>query len=226
MFSRDELIVKANEFYSKETSEPNGRYHSWEICYSVFYNARQNKDRDYDNLSLHLGFYLASWGMMRSSSFLLEKDYTVHMEVVKEILKEEYDCLLGIEFKDYNADMLVKLIALRDKIKSHYDEVREKIRVGLKTSKVTDTLITKVLMGTLGCVPSYDKYLCIALKDGLGTQKTFNRKSMEDLISFYENNCNLFEVERSKMKINDMIVYPQMKFLDMGLWGIGKELDN
>ena len=47
-------------------------------------------------MSLHLAFYLASWGMCRGSSFLLQKDYKVLVPVVEEVLKSEYDCLFGV----------------------------------------------------------------------------------------------------------------------------------
>lgn len=42
---------------------------------------------DYDYLSLQLAYYLASWGMLRGSSFLLWKDYKIHIPMVKEMLK-------------------------------------------------------------------------------------------------------------------------------------------
>ena len=35
--------------------------------------------------------------MYRGSSFLLQKDYKIHIPVVKELLKEEYDPLAGID---------------------------------------------------------------------------------------------------------------------------------
>ena len=50
----------------------------------------------HDYLSLHLAFYLASWGMYRGSSFLLQKDYKVLVPIVEEVLKPEYDCLFGV----------------------------------------------------------------------------------------------------------------------------------
>ena len=99
-----DLIIKSStEFYNDLKSDENGRYRSWEHCYSHFMNARGRNDVDYDYLSLQLAFYLASWGMYRGSSFLLQKDYRVHISVVKELLSEKYDALAGIDcigFKD------------------------------------------------------------------------------------------------------------------------------
>ena len=70
-----DLIIKAaTEFYEELRQDQNGRYRSWEYCYSSFGEARTGTI-DVDYLSLQLAFYLASWGMYRGSSFLLQKDY-------------------------------------------------------------------------------------------------------------------------------------------------------
>ncbi len=53
-----------------------------------------NDEETIDMLALHLGFYLASWGMYRGSSFLLQKDYKVHVPIVKIIINNENDFLV------------------------------------------------------------------------------------------------------------------------------------
>ena len=93
-----DLIIKSStDFYNGLKADENGRYRSWEHCYSHFMKARGKKNVDYGYLSLQLAFYLASWGMYRGSSFLLQKDYKVHVPVVKELLSKKYDALAGIE---------------------------------------------------------------------------------------------------------------------------------
>ncbi len=93
----DLIIESATTFYNDLKADKNGRYRSWEHYYKCFHDARSNSNPDYDYLSLQLAFYLASWGMYRGSSFLLQKDYKVHNPVVEEILKEEYNYLFSIE---------------------------------------------------------------------------------------------------------------------------------
>ena len=61
----DELISAAQTFYDDARANENGRSRSWEHCYRVFRDARTNPSPDCDYLSLHLAFYLASWGMYR-----------------------------------------------------------------------------------------------------------------------------------------------------------------
>ena len=91
------IIRSATSFYNELKEDSNGRYRSWEYCYKVFHDARKEKEVDSDYLSLQLAFYLASWGMYRGSSFLLQKDYKIHIPVVEELLKDKYDLLFGIQ---------------------------------------------------------------------------------------------------------------------------------
>src|SRR5690606_20568763 len=67
--------------YIKNNSESFHRYNSWSHCFQAF---RELTDKNLQ--SLHLGFYLASWGMYRGSSMLLQRDYLVHVEAIS-ILK-------------------------------------------------------------------------------------------------------------------------------------------
>lgn len=93
----DLVIKSATIFYNELRADSNGRYRSWEHCYKCFHDARNNSAPDLDYLSLQLAFYLASWGMYRGSSFLLQKDYKVHVPVVEELLKVHYNGLFGLE---------------------------------------------------------------------------------------------------------------------------------
>lgn len=83
MTTADLIIRSAAEFYNQLKADENGRFRSWEHCYSHFMRARNQSEVDHDYLSLQLAFYLASWGMYRGSSFLLQKDYRVHIPIVK-----------------------------------------------------------------------------------------------------------------------------------------------
>ena len=126
----DEFIKKTREFYEELKVQDRHRYRSWEHCYAQFYEARQNPEKDnVDNLSLHLAFYLASWGMYRGSSFLLQYDYTIHTSVVEEILKQKYDKLLGLECNELNNEEICSLLdELNTEIKKIYDPFRSKVK--------------------------------------------------------------------------------------------------
>ena len=219
----DELISAAQTFYDDARANENGRSRSWEHCYRVFRDARTDPSPDYDYLSLHLAFYLASWGMYRGSSFLLQKDYKVLSPIVEEILKPEYDCLFGLACADLrNSDVPEQLEELYKRIAVHFDPIREQVAGHKVETPVSQVLITKILMGTLGCVPAYDRFF----QDGakyLGLEhNSYKEKSLRELAEFYEAHNDRLEEARRGMQCEDL-VYPQMKLLDMGFWQVGFE---
>ena len=205
-----ELIIKsANKFYNGVKADPNGRYRSWEYCYKCFYDARNTSCLDYDYLSLQLAFYLASWGMYRGSSFLLQKDYKVHIPVVGCILKNDYDCLFGLECVRLRRDKTIqdRLLTIQSEISDYYKDIRGNVKEKEVKSNLSNTLITKVLMGTLGCVPAYDRYFIdgvkhLGFKAGNYSQESL-LKSLLKLVDFYENNRGRLEEIRKNLKVCD-----------------------
>lgn len=192
-----------------------------------FFQARQKNidDRYIDYLSLHLAFYLASWGMYRGSSFLLQQDYKVHVPIVKEILNHKYDKLQGISCAELRkVDNLCALNELEKCMESYYDPIRKRLSENDIKKQLSSTLITKILMGTLGCVPAYDRYFIDGIKKCNVSFGIYNKKSLLRLIEFYESNTRTFKPILTNMKIGS-IPYPEMKFLDMGFWQIGFDLD-
>ena len=221
----DLILESSVKFYDTLKKDENGRYRSWEHCYSNFINARDNKNAELDYLSLQLAFYLASWGMYRGSSFLLQKDYKIHIPVVKELLKEEYDPLAGIDCvelkREENQRLLENINAFLDE---YYSNIRDEVKNIKVRNQLSSTLITKILMGTLGCVSAYDRYFISGIKKQKVASGNYNMKSIIQLVDFYEKNIVELENIRKDMKVNGM-AYPQMKILDMAFWQIGLDSD-
>lgn len=169
------------------------REKSWNYCYEVFETINEpNPDIDY--LCLHLAFYLASWGMYRGSTFLFRNDYKVHEKVVREIIK--YKELRGQIPTEENIDSIIKLINF---IKTAYGE----------RNHPTRTLITKIILGTLACVPAYDTYVVKTIKK----YKLISELSANSLLSLgklYKDNEKTINTKNTK--------YPPMKFLDMAFF--------
>ena len=182
-----DLIIKSStEFYNDLKVDENGRYRSWEHCYSHFIKARGSQEIDYDYLSLQLAFYLASWGMYRGSSFLLQKDYKVHIPVVKELLNEKYDVLAGIDCIGFKDDSNQKLLQdINSFLEQYYDKIRHKVKEQELKNQLSFTLITKILMGTLGCVPAYDRYFIAGIKNQKVATGNYNIRSVMQLVHFY-----------------------------------------
>ncbi|WP_435645236.1 hypothetical protein [Butyricicoccus porcorum] len=221
-----ELVVSAaKEFYNEINKDTHGRYRSWEYCYYTFYKARTAQTVDVDYLSLQLAFYLASWGMYRGSSFLLQKDYKIHIPVVEEVLKPRYDILFGLKCEDLlDEKVQALLMELVQALSEYYDSVRTSVKgPGIKNS-ISETLVTKTLMGTMGCAPAYDRYFIAGIKNRKVATGNFNVKSLLQLAQFYQENVDVLEKARHDLALND-IFYPQMKLIDMGFWQIGADLE-
>ena len=221
----DELINAAQTFYEDARANENGRSRSWEHCYRVFRDARTDPSPDYDYLSLHLAFYLASWGMYRGSCFILQKDYKVHTPIVEKILKPEYDCLFGLACTDLrNDDVRAQLTKLSDDIADDFWPIRNEVAGRVVRSQVSPVLITKILLGTLGCVPAYDTFFENGVRHLGLKEKNYNEDSLLELADIYEAHNDRLEEARRGMQC-DGLIYPQMKLLDMGFWQIGFEKD-
>lgn len=219
----DELIDAAQTFYEDARRDENGRSRSWEHCYRVFRDARTDPSPDCDYLSLHLAFYLASWGMYRGSSFLLQKDYKVLTPIVEKILKPEYDCLFGLACADVREpEVQTMLTNVYNFIANYFRPIREEIAGREVASAVSQVLITKILLGTLGCVPAYDTFFGVGVRY-LGLEKnTYQEESLLELADLYEAHNDRLEEARRGMQCEDL-TYPQMKLLDMGFWQVGFE---
>ena len=80
-------------------------------------------------------------------------------------------------------------------------------------------------MGTLGCVPAYDRFFVDGIKTYKVTTQEYSPKSVLKLVDFYEAHNDRLEAARRGMQCEDL-TYPQMKLLDMGFWQIGFERDD
>nr|WP_294486847.1 hypothetical protein [uncultured Anaerosporobacter sp.] len=214
------VISKGNEFL-KNLNIENSRYLSWEHCYTAFVQCKVAVGDKIDSLCLHLAFYLASWGMYRGSSFLLWKDYLVHRGAVIELLQAKYQVLRGINCKELLQDNNIELILeLSDRLKAIYVEKRKNLD---DYDGVSDILITKILMGTLGCVPAYDRFFVDTIRTYKIASGNFNRKSLYDLAEYYNNNRSALDVFQQQLSEQRQIEYPEMKILDMAFWYISYE---
>ena len=220
----DFIVSKAGELLEIINSDVNSRYKSWEHCYTKFADCKELNPENHDILSLHLAFYLASWGMLRGSSFLLHKDYKVHFDVVKELYKPEYKPLWGINsevlLENDNIDLVFEL---SERLREIYIEKRKNLD---GYEDISNILVTKILMGTLGCVPAYDRFFVKTIKEYKIASGNYNKQSLYDLAIFYNANREKIELFRNKVNSVQGINYPEMKILDMAFWYIAFEKDS
>ena len=214
------VIAKGNEFLKSMNNE-NSRYLSWEHCYTAFNTHNDTGEYSIDFLCLHLAFYLASWGMYRGSSFLLWKDYLVHKDTVVELLQAKYQPLWGINCEELLQGNNIELIMeLSDKLREIYIEKR---RNHDDYEGVSDILVTKILMGTLGCVPAYDRFFVDTIRNYKIASGNFNKKSLNDLAMYYNDNRAELDEFKNQLLEQRKINYPEMKILDMAFWYMSYE---
>ena len=199
-------------FTNSQQHQEHGRFLSWNKCYEHFQKKEAGLNLDYS--ALLLGFYLASWGMLRNS-FLLDYTYTIHIEPIKIILDKEYEGLFKIKLaEEKDIELLFELVG---KLKNYYEEAWKNSSKKGKTAHL-DILVSKIILGTLGLTPAYDSYV----KKTLAQQKIsqqFNEKSYTELLKFYDDNKDTIAPLCKKYK------YPPMKIIDIIFWEKGKEID-
>ncbi|MDO4223351.1 MAG: hypothetical protein Q4D05_04895 [Acinetobacter sp.] len=230
--SVDDLIKFAYMFHNEAADDAWHRYRSWETCYSQFKAARQAEHKDYKQLSIALGFYLASWGMYRGSAFLLDCNEQVHEAVVKIVLEPKYDALLDLDCETFLQSKHIQMLLqeLSERLRQHYDEIRRSVeqRNQKKPAKadVSSVLITKVLLGVLACVPAYDRFFKNAIVGTGISTAVYNTASLKKLAKFYMNHREQLEMARLQLQYAQGQAYPQMKFLDMGFFKMGANQPN
>ena len=191
--------------------KPDERYASFDFCYNYFYSFYKEKRlselANSENLQtscLQLGFYLASWGMMRGSSFLLEKSVRNFRELITCISKMD-SRLWEIDVDNYNDENISILLDCKQQIINSLGE----------KNNPSDTLITKIMLGVFANVPAFDTYFRKSLK-----VYSFNKKSLLKIKNFYEDNKSVFDsyqihtFDFLSSKESD-VVYTRAKLIDM-----------
>lgn len=192
----------------------NHRYVSWEHCYNAFKDSG-----DIPFLTLNLSFYLASWGMYRGSCGILWKDYRIH-EKAAVLMKSSFSELRKDRF---NMNDLPSILDLYDQLEEYYASIEYIDPSGVKQNvSPTETLITKIMLGGIGCLPAMDNYF----KAGFLGKATnlLRKKRFEDVIQIAENSSD--EIKRCQEYVAKRIgrSYPQMKILDMCYWQKGYDM--
>ncbi|MCF8373416.1 MAG: hypothetical protein K9H64_17490 [Bacteroidales bacterium] len=197
----------------KSKLKPNDRYSSFDYCYNYF-RTTNDLTKDIEKSCLVLGFYLASWGMFRGSSFLLQKSVK-HFEPAilciatfdKSVWEIDVDC-----YDDNNIQTIIKIY--------------KNIKICLINNNNSDlTLITKILLGVFGFIPAFDNNFCVAFRaisDGQCGFRKLNIKSLSFIKAFYESNKNTIDRLSSETYTTDFITgkkttinYPKAKIIDM-----------
>jgi len=209
-------IASNAETYLSGRRDPSARYASFDHCFNYFQSARQTGDTaslcegSALQLScLQLGFYLASWGMFRGSAKLLQHSSQA-LERAVRVIADAPSFVWDTDAHEYDRELSRELHSFGKHLGRHLPGGN------------SDTLVTKTMLGTFGCVPAFDRYFRI----GFGTSG-FNVKSLVRLGELYA--ANKATIDRYRIETIDFsgyqtgILYTRAKVLDMVFFTAGLE---
>lgn len=188
---------------------PAARYASFDYCFNYFQDARDAEENaglaggDRLELScLHLGFYLASWGMMRGSSGL--HDRSLHgLAPVVQVIADEPPATWELDLPGYSETGIAAVLALGDRIRNAYPFA------------ASPGLVTKTMLGVFGCIPAFDRFFRL----GFG-RAVLDRATLTKISDFYT--ANKIALHAASVRTLDFATgqdtrrcYTQAKIIDM-----------
>jgi len=153
-----------------------GSEHQFEISLRSIQNNRLNQGLGNDDVelaALHLGLFLAHWGMFRGSSRLMGKNLSFFKSLIREyVFQQDIAALWATDFLDIGAGEAASIDAAINQLRKW---------IGDNGVTPTDTLVSKILLVTSGNVPAYDRYF----RQGL---KRINIQYVQDLPMTFSGN--------------------------------------
>jgi len=203
---------------------PRDRYASFDYCFNYFQSFREDgrpemlaAPEHMQTSCLHLGFYLASWGMLRGSSALLQRSLVVYEPVIRAIAGAD-QLVWEIDVHCYTDANLALLLRCSQAIAAAFGAEHNP----------SPTLVTKVMLGVFGNVPAFDSFVCTALGAELGV-RTFRVRALQALAAFYETHREVIERHRVPTLAfptgeDTCRRYTQAKVLDMAFFIEGQRM--
>ena len=195
---------------------PNERNASFDYCYNYFQSFRKDNkiseiasDENLEMSCLQIGFYLASWGMLRGSSFLAQKSVAHYGDLIRLIAITTPD-FWEIDVARYKDEGVISsLLCFEKKIRDSIPEGTGKKRIA------SETLTTKIMLGIFGNIPAFDSYF---LK---GFENIYvDEIALEKIYNFYAaNNESIDNYRIPTINFSDgkptYRLYSQAKIIDM-----------
>lgn len=202
------IAQKIHAWFEGSPSDPHARFRSWEHCYRFFRQTGRSRIVQHpDDAALHLSFFLASWGMYRGSAFTLRHAYTIHRDVVTALAQPRFGSLWEREFgaRSEDVDLIPVILAARDAIRQAYAPF----------GNASDILVSKVLLGSVACLPACDRYFVCGFQRSNFKFSCFNDKFVERVFGFCRSNLTGLRKAQAATQRSTGMRYPLMKLVDM-----------
>ena len=199
------------------------RAQSYDHCFNYFADA-QDLEADMEKSCAVLGFYLASWGMYRGSSFLLKRTNSSNLSAVVHVIQSCRTDLSGIDLDNYTDQNINTILDTYKGLKDALQIDRER----------HITLVTKIMVATFGCVPAFDQYLFEGFRRVLDNRARIpsdriTTDSLNLLAAFYRANRNeldrLHDESRTVAFGSDSVTEHKLsraKIVDMYCFNLGR----
>lgn len=216
----------AQIYYQNIQPSPGNDYprlKAWEFLYEYIWDESRPRwadlisEEQIDTTALHIGFYLANWGMFRGSSGLLQNS---NLDLMKALAKRlftgqgpELFELSLVNFAPGAPDLAYNQ-ALLDSVLASMETLATNV-------SWTDTLKTKILMGVWGECPALDRFYIAACRD-LFPRRAFitiaSGKGLTALAGVVEQlNPSPLPLKTGRLELP----YPMARVMDMALFQYG-----
>lgn len=190
----DELVKNLIETFMKDYSVDK-RNASYDFCYLYFQrNKGQLVGKNMECSCMHLWSYLASWGMLRGSSALLQYSPAVLKELIKYFDSISTSAIWSVDVDSYNSTTNKLIIDVYNKIAS--------ILKNNTHNAPSVTLVTKIMLGVFGCVPAIDSYFYKTFHLLYGGYGVLGQNELDNLENFHQQHS----------KVINKIIIPVMDF--------------
>lgn len=209
-------VVKEFQDTANESHLHRHRYSTFDFCYHHF--QKDDYLQDIEKSCFILWGYLGSWGMLRGSSFLLQDKNPTHFIKFIEYLstiEKDYWNMDPNDFKDDNK---------RKRLIEIYNESKAII---IPDNQAHLTLLTKILLATIGSTPAFDRYFrnsfrkISQLTENPCSFTAFNDNSLKTISNFYSDNQADIDKLSQEIFVLDFqnnrttLNYPKAKIIDM-----------
>lgn len=187
-----EFVDAALSTYTTPADDDGGRTGkrewSWDYCFNYF-GATDDPTAEMELSCLQLGYYLASWGMLRGSSWLFKNAHSRHYVQTIEAIARHTPLVAHIDLGDYSD------AESRNRMVAAYNDIRTAL---IPARHQHATVVTKVMLGVWGNTPAFDTYLKKGLRRIVPSAdqrslNSFTDRSLQTLGRIYTENQELID---------------------------------
>lgn len=182
---------------------------SYDLCYLYFQKNHGRLSNDMENACMNLWSYLASWGMLRNSQLLYKSPACLKQLIIY------FDQL---QPSDWTMDVPSYPLC-KNRILQIYNDMECILHKIIPLQRYLCTLITKIMLGVLGCVPAFDRNFTNTFQILYGGFYRLSNNELDNTYAFFRNFQNLFN--NKKIFVIDFngkptnYIYTIAKLIDM-----------